>query len=125
LKRLSVKKSIFAEAILAGQSIKEAAATAGVGETAAHNWLRSGLREYIDTRRKETFEASLQKLEKQLAAAVDTMQDMMTNSETPPPQRLGAAKTIIEQAVKLFELRDIEKRLTALETAADTAKETT
>ena len=118
MNKLNPKKTIFVETIIAGGTITEAAAAAGIGNTQSHKWLNSGLRDFIDKIRKETFEASLQKLEKQLSAAVDTMQSMMTDTETPPPQRLGAAKTIIEQAIKLFELRDIEKRISALENAA-------
>jgi phage terminase small subunit len=115
--KLTVKKSLFAEAVLSGSTISEAAIAAGIKETAAYNWLRDGLRDYIMERRKAAFEAGLNKLEKQLAGAVDTLQELMTDTETPPPQRLGAAKTIIEQTVKLFELRDIEARLSALEQA--------
>jgi transposase-like protein len=118
MKRLSVKQSIFAGAVLAGATIAEAAAQAGVGETITYTWLNKGLREYITERRKEAFEAGLNKLEKNMAAAVDTLQGMMDNAETPPAQRLGAAKTVLEQTIKLFELRDIEGRITALEQSA-------
>lgn len=118
MKKLSVKQSLFAEAILSGVTIAEAAATAGVKQSAAFAWLRKGLRQHIDDLRKSAFEAGLQKLERSLSAAVDTLAEMTTSSETPPPQKLGAAKTILEQAVKIYELRDIEGRLAALEQAA-------
>jgi transposase-like protein len=118
MKKLSVKQSLFAESILAGSTIAEAAAQAGVGPTICYSWLNKGLREWLTERRKEKFEAGLNKLETNLTAAVDALAGMMTDTETPPAQRLGAAKTVIEQTIKLFELRDIESRITALEQQA-------
>jgi transposase-like protein len=118
MKKLSVKQSIFAEAVLSGSTIGDAAQAAGVGQTIAYSWLNKGLRAWINERRKEAFEGGLNKLERNLTAAVDTLAAMMNDTETPPAQRLGAAKAVLEQTIKLFELRDIENRITALEQAA-------
>ena len=114
LNKLSVKKSIFAENILAGKTIKEAAALVGVSNVRAHDWLNAGLRSYINDVRKQVFESAMNQLEGVMQKAVGTL-DALMNEGTPPPQRLGAARCVIEQAAKLYELRDIEQRLCNLE----------
>jgi hypothetical protein len=113
---MSAKKDIFTTALLSGLSISAAAKEAGISATWAHRLLNNGLREKIDQYRRELFTANLNKLENALSKAIDTLETLM-GEDTPPPQRLGAAKTLIEQTIKLFELRDIESRLKKLEEA--------
>jgi hypothetical protein len=113
---MTTKQSIFVECILTGKTINESAATAGVSKATGHNWLKKGLRDTINELRKQAFEISMQKLEASMSSAVNTLGDLMGEA-APPPQRLGAAKTVLEQAVRLYELRDIDRRLAALEAA--------
>ena len=113
---MTAKKSLFVESVLNGGSIREAAKTARVSEGQAHKWLRNGLRDEIDSRRKAAFETALNRLENSMTGAVDTLAELLTK-DNPSGTRLGAAKALIENAVRTYELRDIEKRLSELEAA--------
>jgi hypothetical protein len=113
---MTARQSIFIESMLAGNTVNESAASAGVSKATGHSWLKKGLRDQITALRKEAFESAMQKLEAAMTGAVNTLTNLMGQA-APPPQRLGAAKTVLEQAVKLYELRDIDHRLAALEAA--------
>jgi hypothetical protein len=113
---VNVKKTIFIESLLLGNTIAAAAKASGVSEATAYRWLNQGLRELVEAKRKELFESNLNRLENSMATAIDALNELIANREAAP-QRLGAAKAVVENVIKVFELRNVEARMDAIEKA--------
>ncbi|MDR1785200.1 MAG: hypothetical protein LBR23_01860 [Spirochaetaceae bacterium] len=112
---MTAKKTLFAEALLSGQTVTAAARQAGIGERTAYTWLKDGLRRFVETRRRELFEANVNRLQTSMTGAVGTLDEIASDKGNPAHARTSAAKALLEQAVKLYELQDIERRIAALE----------
>src|SRR5262245_10718302 len=110
------RASLFV-AIAAGQSISDVARENGVAERTIHRWLRSPKAQKVIRRyRNEITSTALGRLNAGLLAAADTLVDLLkADSEQT---RLGAARTILESALRLREVTEFEERLRALEARA-------
>jgi phage terminase small subunit len=113
---MNVKKTMFIEYLLLGDTVTEAAKKAGVSEATAYRWLKQGLREIVESRRKDIFEANLNRLENSMTKAIDALNELIANKDTAP-QRLGAARAVVENVIRVFELRNVEARMDAIEKA--------
>jgi len=87
-----------------------------VPETTAYNWLRDPefSTEYKKRKRQTVAEAS-DFMQSKINAATKVIDELMTDTETPPQTRLSAAKTILETAYKIYEQTEIIERIEALE----------
>lgn len=113
---LSSKQRAALAALMTAPNVKAAAATCGCGERTLHRWMR-----------EPVFKAALQELEgnaidqaaRRLAGLSDTaisaLSWVLTSRDTPVGTRLRAATSILDQLLRLHELRNLEERLTALE----------
>lgn len=103
-------------ALLASKNVSEAAHAAGVGERTLYRWLaeddafRAGLNR-VEGQMLDTAARRLLSLQEQ---AVGTLEYLLIQAESESV-RLRAAQVAIETSLKLRELRDVERRLTALE----------
>jgi phage terminase small subunit len=111
---VNVKKTMFVESLLLGDTITEAAKKAGVSEATSYRWLKQGLRETVEARRRDTFEANLNRLENSMTKAIDALNELIENRDAAP-QRLGAARAVVENVIRVFELRNIEARMDTIE----------
>ena len=114
------KRELLLSALLANPTVKEAAASVGVPETTAYNWLRKPdfAAEYRKRKRQAITEAS-DYLQSRINAATQIIDEIMNDHETPPQVRLNAAKTILETGYKIVEQSEIIDRIEALETLKD------
>ena len=110
------KREMLLSALLTNPTVREAAANVGIPETTAYNWLREPefADEYKQRKRQLVAEAS-DFMQSKISAATRVIDELMTDTETPPQTRLSAAKTIIETAYKIFEQEEIIERIEALE----------
>lgn len=106
----------FIESLLLGDTITAAAEKAGVSEATAYRWLNGGVRNLVETKRKELFEANINRLENSMTKAINALNELIENKEAAP-QRLGAAKAVVENVIKVFELRSMDQRMDAIEKA--------
>jgi hypothetical protein len=101
-------------ALASGKTVRDAAEAAGVAERAAtRRWGDPNFRRKVVARRAELLDRATAKLADAATEAVEVARQLLkANGDTV---KLGAARTLLEQAVKFREHLDLEQRLTALE----------
>ena len=108
------RDDILALALAAGQTLRDAAATAGIGErTATRRWADPEFRRYVADLRYEMTERALGKLADGMAEAGQVLRALLQAERESV--RLGACRAILELGVKLREAVELERRLAALE----------
>jgi hypothetical protein len=117
-KTLAARQERFLAALMASNSLAEAARTVGIAETTARRWLaQPPVREQYRALRREAVESTMAQVQASTAAAAVTLRRLL-HTDMPPAIRLRAALGILEQAVKMVETTDILERLEQLEAAA-------
>lgn len=116
---LPAKQTAVIAALLESRGVKEAAEKTGVPVRTVYRWLQT------DT----AFTAALQAAESQLmdsamrrlltlqGDALDALQAVLLDVTTPPAVRVAAAGKVLDNSLKLYELRTMAARLTAVEQA--------
>ena len=108
----SAKEQVLA-ALLTSPTIREAAKKTGVSERTINGYIREDteFRKAYDEHRQAIIREASEKLTSAFTSAVDTLCDVMENSENNAATRVTAAKAIIEHGMKLFEVTDIMQQL--------------
>ncbi|MFO0815306.1 MAG: hypothetical protein U0796_18990 [Gemmatales bacterium] len=107
-----------------GSTIEAAAAKAGVTPRTVHRRLADpDFRQQLQEFRANMIERASSMLGAAAMEAVKTLLSLMERS-VPHATRLGAARAVLELGIKLRDLIEVERRLSALELAmqSDTAK---
>lgn len=105
-------------ALLSHGTIKEAAAAAGIASRTIYDRMKDkGFKEEYKTARADIVRQAASSLNGKIAAAIDTIAEIMQDPETNPATRLQAAQTILNNAAKFAE------RLTAAEAIAEAERE--
>jgi hypothetical protein len=117
--KLSRKQEALISALLTAPTLADAAQTAGIGEVTAWRWLKEPTFQttYREARRQVVQQAIVQ-VQRATGEAVETLRNVMQDSESPASARVSAAKVILETATKWVEVEDLEARITALEQQA-------
>ncbi|MCL2579344.1 MAG: hypothetical protein FWE32_04870 [Oscillospiraceae bacterium] len=110
------KRELLLSALLTNPTVKQAAASVGIPETTAFNWLRDPdfSAEYKQRKRQAVNEAS-DYLQSRISAATRTIDDLMSDENIPPQVRLNAAKTILDTAYRVVAQAEIVERIEVLE----------
>jgi len=110
------KKAI--DALLGHNTVRAAAAAAGLAERTVHRYMTDPVFA-TELRRREglLIDEGTRRLLREFEASIDTMATVRDDPEVTPAARLRAAQVIAEQLVKVRELRNVEERLTKLEAA--------
>ena len=116
--KLTRKQEALISALLTAPSLAAAAQQAGLSEVTAWRWLKDATFQatYREARRAVVQHAIVQ-VQHATGEAVETLRNVMQDSESPASARVSAAKAILETAVKAVELEDLEARIVALEAA--------
>lgn len=113
---LSAKQQTFVLAMLTSPSIVAAAKETGVAEKTAHQWLKlPHVKEALDDARREVFESSLAELKLAVRLAVKTLTKHLKDDDTPAAAQIRAAQIVIEQAVELYKIGELERKVAELE----------
>ncbi len=109
-------------ALAGGASVADAARTAGVSSPTAYRRLAApGFARQLAEARSQMISQAVGRLARDCSTAADTLAVLLrADSETV---RLGAARSLLELALKLHEAEAIEARITALEHAAEAPPE--
>lgn len=107
-------EAAFLLALAGGQTVREAAKTAGIGErTATRRLADPQFRRQVVAARAEMTQRALGRLAEASTEAVDALRGLLTSpSDTV---KLGAARAILELGSRLRESLDLEARMAALE----------
>jgi hypothetical protein len=101
-------------ALAAGQTVRDAARAAGIGErTAGRRLADPAFRRRVCELRAEMVQRALGKMADGMAEAADTLRQLLRAEGESV--RLGAARSILELGNKLRESAELEERLAALE----------
>jgi hypothetical protein len=108
----------LALALAFGATVRDAAATAGIGERTAHRRLEDDdFRKRVRELRSAMIDAAAGKLAGAMTAAADALQGLLTAQSEAV--RLGAARALLEMGLKLRDAGDIAERLAKLEHLAE------
>lgn len=103
--------------LAAGLTKTEVARQTNVSHTTINRWLKQEeFRQWVEDARAELVSRTIGRLVDATTGAVATLVELL-GPGTPPAVRLGAARTILEMAVRYRESEELEKRLAALEAA--------
>ncbi len=103
-------------ALLSEPTIVAAAARVGMGESTLRRWLTedAAFQAEYEAARHATFQAALSRIPALTVRAVETLADLLGDTEHPAV-RLGAARTVVEVGVHQYDAETILKKLDALE----------
>ncbi len=102
--------------LLTATNIEDAAKTLDIGVSTLYRWLqKDDFQEGLREARRQAVDIAINKLQQSTATAVKVLQDVAKNEDAPASARVSAAKTIIDQALKVVELDKIIDRLEKLE----------
>ena len=105
-------------AIVAARDVRAAAAACGTPERTLHRWLQvEAFKLAIAEQESFIVDYAMRRLLLLQDKAIDTIEGVLDSAEVPASVRLRAALGMLDTAIKLRELRDLEIRLVALEAA--------
>lgn len=101
--------------LVAGVTVQEAASQAGVGQRTAFRRLSdSRFRQRLAETKGRMLETVSARLANSAGAACEELERLLKKADSESV-RLGAARTILEQVLRMRELVEIDQRLLALE----------
>jgi hypothetical protein len=113
---LSAKQGKAIAALLSSKTVLGAAELAGVSARTLTRWLADDdFKAALLEAESEAIDAATRRLIGLQGAAIDTLQETLSDRKALPGIRMRAAQSILDFLMRLRDLRNIEKRLAALE----------
>lgn len=110
------RKARALQAYIMTGSKKESAQIAGIAERTMNGYFHdSDFVAEVDKATTAMMEEATRKTQHNLSGAVDVLIEIATNKEANDYARITASKILIDSALKLIEVTDILRRITALE----------
>jgi hypothetical protein len=124
--RLPHKEEAAILALLAEPTVAKAAEAVGVSPETLWRWLRlPEFKARYHEARREALNVGLTRLQGAASQAVDVLVAVMADAEERASTRVSAAKTVLDLAVKIAELQELELRVAALESGQTARYEVT
>src|SRR5208282_3103502 len=103
-------------ALLEADSLADAAARAKISERTLRRWLtdREFAQHYAQAKR-QLLDSALSRLRSLARRSVDVLEGIATDDKAPHASRVTAASRLLDGALRLLEVEDVENRLTELE----------
>lgn len=112
--RTNQRKAI--ESLIAGETIETAAMRADVTDRTIYNWLQDeGFKTAYEQAQRDKLSLVVISLSGAATEAVSVLRSIMCDGENPPATRVAAARSILENCIKMNELYALEQRVSALE----------
>ena len=106
----------FLQALACGATVENAARKAGISERTAYRRLHNpAFVQQLDQLRAEMVRRTAGLLTGAGLGAVKTLVDLQQDASVPPATRRGAARDVLQLAIKYRETAELEQRLAALE----------
>ena len=108
---MKVSDELIITAVMNSPTNKEAAEQCGLSETQLYERMRAAsFKEKYQNAQELLLQRASDKITLQMTAALDTIAEIMTNTENPPTVRLTAATTILKDCTMIRELsRQVKK----------------
>jgi hypothetical protein len=105
-------------ALLVAKNVREASQASGIAERTLHRWLADArFLLALSSAEGQAIDAATRRLVGLQDKAVGALESILDNPAAHPSLRLRAAVCVLEQLIRLRELRNTEARLAALEEA--------
>ena len=103
-------------ALMSNSTVKAAASSLGLHENTVLGYLKDEafMAAYVDVRRS-VLSVAMARLQASVGQAVETLNTIMVDEESPSSSRVSAARCILEMSAKFVEHEEIIVRLEALE----------
>ena len=112
--RLSIRQMRLVEALVSNADIQAACKVADVGRTTAHRWLKEpAFQEELTRQRDAIFMETLTAVKSHATQAVTQLAEMMGATENGVRRKV--CTDILDRALKVHHLQNIDKRLKVLE----------
>lgn len=120
LNKLDKNKEQFLIALLSNSTIKEASKQVGITSQTGHQYLNDPeFKKVYSKVRRNTFNLATSKLQHSAVKAVEVLNELMIDKETPASTRVQASRAIIDNAYRAYELDDLQERLDTIEERLD------
>ncbi len=117
---LSERQRRAIAALLSARNVSEAAQAAQVGERTLRRWLAEPtFRAALTGAEGQAIDAATRRLVSLTDSAIDVLTTVMQDPDAPSGVRLRAAQGVLDNLLRLRELRNVEERLTRLEGLID------
>jgi hypothetical protein len=114
----SRKLDQFIAALLAYPSLEGAAQSVGIGIATAGRWMKDpAVVERYRAARRDAMQHALARLEQAASASVECLMDVQSQGSSESA-RVSAARCILETALRVVELNDVQERIEKLERIA-------
>ena len=114
--KLSRKKDQAIVALITEPTMKAAADKIGITTPTLYKWLKlPEFRSAYMEAKREAVSVAITRLQQAATEAVETLRAVMNDPNKPASARVGAARSILEMAIKAIEIEDLEVRITELE----------
>jgi transposase-like protein len=114
--RLTRRQQAGIAALLACPTLEAAARSIGVSARTLRRWLREpDFKAAYEHAQREAFTLAIGRLQSIATAAVDALDGLIRDGETPAAVRASAARGILELVMKAVELAELRQRLDELE----------
>jgi len=101
--------------LLENKKMEEVAQKLGISTKTLYRWLKQdAFKQRFSEVRQELFNEALDSLKTLTKQAIDTLDDILRNG-TKETSRVTASKTVLELALRLKEVEELEKRVEELE----------
>ena len=102
--------------LLEKPTVHEAAKAARVGVVTVFRWLREeNFQNAYRKTRADSVKQAVAQIQAAMGTAVQTLIEIMEDTEAPASSRVSAAKTMLETGIRAVEVEEIEARLAAIE----------
>src|SRR5262249_26607320 len=110
----------LALALASGQTVRDAALAAGIGErTATRRVADPDFRRRVAELRADMVQRTLDKMACARVQAVETLRELLTAPSSTVTVKLGAARALLEMGAKFWKSVELEQRIAALEHAGE------
>jgi phage terminase small subunit len=114
-KQLTSQQERLIAALLAGNNIQVAASIAGVSEKTADRWLAlPHVQKAYKNAQQVVFDEAINLLITDISDARATLNAIMKDTETPAATRVRAAQILLEKAIDLRKVSDLERQIAEL-----------
>lgn len=100
-------------ALLTCPTIREASKKCGIAERTINGYIREDaeFRQAYDENRQAIIREASERITNAFSSAVDTLTEIMNDKENSAATRVSAARTIIDNGMKLVEVTDVLQQL--------------
>ena len=104
-------------ALISSPTIREASRKSGVAERTINEYMRTDpeFRKAYEQYRQDIVRNASEKMTNALTDAVETLTTIMSDKDVNAITRVASAKAVLEYGIKLWEVTDVNARLTAIE----------